>query len=409
MNSLTIISLRVLFLAGIFVTVVTTHSFGSDIPLCTSVRSAISDEDWKYVVSNYDMVLTLFSPNRNLVAENERVKWIKSLNPEITLIVYGSAINSANFPLHSTGKPREHPDWFLRDESGGFVTDWEYKDALHLDPGNKEWQQYVGETLKAYVNRYGYDGVFIDLLLPTTKYVNFRKDRKAVNPKTGKPYTNSEWKQAGFNLLRTVRGCIGDDKLIIVNGSHGKEYFQTGYSDFLQLADGMFMEGFLGWRLNPQSSNSFETEEEWKADVDAIVDCARQGKIAMVIGNVQQHEGTTPQQYERFYRYITASFLLGMGKRHYVTFFPKVVGRPEQYSRADALPEFCKASLGEPRAEYYRTGGVYQRDFERGKVMVNPSSNKVTVKLDGTWKTAEGESVNSQVTLEPNTGVILIQ
>lgn len=402
--------LRVLPLAVIFTAVIAAHSFAAGIPLCTSVRSAITEEDWKYVTSHYELVLTLFSPNRGLGSENERVKRIKSLNPKLTLLVYGSAINAANFSLHASGKPREHPDWFLRDEAGEFVTDWEYKDALHLDPGNEEWQHYVGKTLRDYVNRYGYDGVFIDLVMPTAKYVNFRKSRKAVNPKTGRPYTDNEWREANFALLRRVRSYIGDKTLLIINGSRGKEYFRTGYYDFFQFADGMCIEGFMGWNLDPQSPDSFEREEGWKADVDALVDCAKRGKIAMVIGNVKQRQAAPPEVYERYYRYITASFLLGMGKRHYVTFFPKVSGRPEQYSRSEGiLPEFCNVSLGEPQGEYYRAEGLYQRDFEQGKVIVNPSDNKVNAGLTGSWETAEGGTAVSSITLAPHSGVILIK
>ncbi|MFH0790039.1 MAG: hypothetical protein V2A64_00230, partial [Candidatus Omnitrophota bacterium] len=83
--------LKFLFLAGILTTTMAVDSFAGSIPLCTSVRSAISEKDWEYVASHYDLVLTLFSPNRNLGSENERVQWIKSLNPKLTLLVYGSA------------------------------------------------------------------------------------------------------------------------------------------------------------------------------------------------------------------------------------------------------------------------------------------------------------------------------
>lgn len=166
----------------------------------------------------------------------------------------------------------------------------------------------------------------------------------------------------------------------------------------------------MGWNLDPLSPGTFEREEIWKADVDTLADCARRGKIAMVIGNVKQRQGVSYGQYERYYRYITASFLLGMGKRHYVTFFPKVVGRPGQYSRSDSeFPEFCNVSLGGFLGSYYREEGVYQRDFERGKVMVNPSVEKMSVSLDGVWESVEGDNAVSPIMLAPHSGVILIK
>ncbi|MBM3888838.1 MAG: hypothetical protein FJ388_06890, partial [Verrucomicrobia bacterium] len=223
------------------------------IPLCLSVRSRIPDDDWRHIATRYGLVMTLFSPTargKDLSGENDRVRWIKSLNPKLKLVVYGSAINAANVRLHAWRQPREHPAWFLKNEAGEWVTDWEYGGALHLDPGNAEWQEFMAKAYDDYLSRYGYDGVFVDLVSSTTHYINFKKTSKTVNPKTGKAYTDAEWKAATLGLLRTVRRHIGD-KLMIINGSRGQKYFQTGYADFLAVADGMCNEGFTGWLQDP--------------------------------------------------------------------------------------------------------------------------------------------------------------
>ncbi|MEW6358621.1 MAG: putative glycoside hydrolase [Planctomycetota bacterium] len=382
------------------------------IPMFTSVRTAISDEDWRHVASRYDLVMTLFSPTaggKDLSGENERVKWVKSLNPNLTMLVYGSVINASNVRLHAWRQPQEHPEWFLKNEAGDWVCDHEYGGALHLDPGNAEWQEYMATAYKDYIARYGYDGAFVDLVISTTHYVNFRKTGKAVNPKTGKPYTDAEWKEATLGLLRTVRRHIGD-KLMIVNGSRGADYFRTGYADFLSVADGMCNEGFTGWMQDPTNPR-FVPEENWKADVDALADCARRGKIVLAVGNVKKREDAEPAEpYDRLYRYIAASFLLGMGERHYLMFYAKVHGRPECYSPGDeVLPAVCNVSLGKPKGNYYQADGVYQRDFERGKALVNSTTREATVKLKGAWKTPEAKPVVSPLVLPPHTGAILLQ
>ena len=56
---------------------------------------------------------------------------------------------------------------------------------------------------------------------------------------------------------------------------------------------------------------------------------------------------------------------------------------------------------------YYRAGGVYQRDFERGKVLVNPTGQDVKVELQGTWHTDEGVPVDSPLLMPGHTGAIL--
>jgi len=384
---------------------------GRSIPLWTNVREPISDEAWRHIASRYSLVFTLFSPTaggKDLSSENDRVKWIKSLNPDLPVLVYGSAINAANFRLHAWKKPREHPDWFLRDEAGGWVTDWEYTGGLHLDPGNREWQNYVATTLEDYINRYGYDGVFLDLVDTTPKYVNFKKTLKAVNPKTGKPYTDAEWKQANLEMLRTVRSHIGD-KLLVINGARGRYYFHTGYSDFFAFADGLCNEGFTGWSQGPLPRPI--SEHDWKADVDALVDCAKCGKIVLAVANVKKREKTESRaQYEELYRYIAASFLLGMGKRQYLMFYAKVWQRPESYGRSgEVLPALCSVSLGEPRAEYYRQHGVYQRDFKHGKVLVNPASKPAVVPLEGAYNRPDGKPVADPFKMPPRSGAILLR
>lgn len=373
--------------------------------LFTAVRKRISDEEWRHIARNYSAVFTLFSPARaELSGENRRVKWVKSLNPDLLVLVYGSAINAANFPLNAQNPPREHQDWFLRDEAGEFVTDWEFRDAAHPDPGNLEWQNYVGSTLKDYIERYGYDGVFLDLTMATTKYVNFRKKYKAVNPKTGRPYTDADWKQATMNLLRILRQYIGD-KILIINGEgEGMAYFRNRYSDFFKYADGMSCEGFTGW-FGSETRLGYASEEGWKASVDTVVDCAERGKTFIAATSVGRREGL-----EKLYLYIGTSFLLGMGERHYLALRVHTENTGDSFDPAtEKLAPFCKASLGRPLAKYYYNNRVYQRDFEFGKVLVNSKPAEVAITLDGIWKSMEGNAITFPLAMSPHSGCILLK
>lgn len=387
------------------------HVAADGIPLCTSVRSRILDDDWRHVASRYSLVMTLFSPTaggKDLSSENNRVRWIKSLNPKLTLLVYGSAINAANLRLQASGEPTEHREWFLRSDTGEWLTDHEYRRALHLDPANKEWQRFMAGAYKDYIARYGYDGVFVDLVTPTTHYVNYKKNGKAVNPRTGKVYADADWKAANLELLRVIRGAIGN-KLMIVNGAgEGRSYFKDGYSDFLAVADGAALEGFLGWWQKPPWKGA---EADWRTDVDALVDCAKRGKIALATANVlKRAEGESAEAYEELYRFITASFLLGTGKGHCFAYYAKVPGRPEDYRPGEeVLPACGNVSLGEPRGAYQQKDGVYQREFERGRVFVNPTAREGRVHLSGRWKTAEGQAVVSPLVLPSRTGAILLR
>ena len=63
--------------------------------------------------------------------------------------------------------------------------------------------------------------------------------------------------------------------------------------------------------------------------------------------------------------------------------------------------------LGSPTNDYYSFYSVYARDFENGKVLVNPTTSSYTVSLDQNYKTLDGETVSS-VTLDGHTGVVLL-
>lgn len=55
---------------------------------------------------------------------------------------------------------------------------------------------------------------------------------------------------------------------------------------------------------------------------------------------------------------------------------------------------------------YRRTGGVYERSFTNGEVLVNPTTSPVTISLGGRFLD-EGGAVVTTVTLQPHTGRIL--
>lgn len=409
--------IKILFIKQLNLLLVSFLATGSllagNIPLAISIRTVVSKNDYRYLADKYSLIFTVFSPwigGKDLSNENECVMQIKSLNPTRIMLVYGSAINAANVRLRAYRQPQEHPEWFLKNEAGEWVANWEYTNSLQLDPGNTQWREFMAKAYKDNITRYGYDGVFVDIVNTTTHYINNKKASKAVNPKTGKAYTDQEWKEAMLGLLQTVRRHIGD-KLMIVNGSRGQEYFQTRYADFLTVADGMCNEGFTGWAQNPTKSK-FESEDKWKADVDALADCARRDKIVIAVANVKERESTEPAAaYEARYRYIIASFLLGMGKRHYLQFYARVPGKPAGVYQPgkDVLPAPCNVQLGEPSGTYQQKDGVYQREFQRGKVLVNPTVRQVRVTFRGAWRNDKGETVLSPLVLPAHTGVILLR
>jgi len=68
-------------------------------------------------------------------------------------------------------------------------------------------------------------------------------------------------------------------------------------------------------------------------------------------------------------------------------------------------PEY-EIKLGAAQGEHYRKDGVYQRDFERGKVMVNPTLKDFRVKLEDEFRLWGKERVR-EVKLPAYSGALL--
>ena len=68
------------------------------------------------------------------------------------------------------------------------------------------------------------------------------------------------------------------------------------------------------------------------------------------------------------------------------------------------------APLGAPSGEYAKLeGGLYQRKFERGLVLVNPSDDERKSSIDEGYRTLSGTPVDIAVTLSAHTGLILLK
>jgi hypothetical protein len=118
-----------------------------------------------------------------------------------------------------------------------------------------------------------------------------------------------------------------------------------------------------------------------------------------VLQETRLRTSATAEQKDAWYKFTLASWLLGNDGRSFFHF---------SYEHADAtvLRKWHRLDLGTAVEPYGKVGGVYQRTFSGGRVLVNPTSSTVVVSLDGTYTTLSGAPVTS-VTLPPKTAEIL--
>jgi hypothetical protein len=188
--------------------------------------------------------------------------------------------------------------------------------------------------------------------------------------------------------------------LVYGNGLlHGGRYFDPDAptSVILNGIDGGMVELFA--RSPFSSINDYKNEAEWKKDVEMLTDAGARGKSITV--TTKTWSGGSQAQQTAWHRYSLATFLMGFQPGFYYSFL---------YNDHDALKDhpYWKMDLGAPVGTYGKRGGVYERVFQNGRALVNPTNSSQTVNVGGTYKNQDGQPVTGSVVLRAHEGEILI-
>ena len=295
-------------------------------------------------------------------------------------------------------------DWILRDENGEFVQSVESPAAYFLDIGNSEYQEWVADWTKQYLDQYGFDGVLADRSLYTT-LDDFCWDttQKPVNPRTGLVYTDGEIKQACIELINRIRDKISP-RLVICNGIfHGTRFWNR--PDYIDILVGSRIDGVMSEGMFYRYDGRWISEQEWLESVDFArwmednfleeeskiflphIDCSR-----------NLPDGCSAQQMAT---YVFSSLLMSAGNSQ------KYVGFGNTTFQ-DYAQELFNIDLGFPAGNYSMIEGthVYTRDFSNVKILVNPTFDSYTVNLGNHYGNSSGQTMY-EIAVEPHTGVIL--
>jgi hypothetical protein len=296
-------------------------------------------------------------------ANGEVVKRIKSADPETIVLHHLNVMDRDQSPdLYEIRT--KHPDWLLRDKKGNPCRAYNKverygKGARWAFDPRSDWKKFYAQRV-VEITEAGYDGIFAD---NTWKYYNWEGNYWELD------MTNDEWIQAWAEFLGYVKAQLGD-KLLICNGDPEEKYLEN--------SDGDMLESFMRIPLR-----NFWDEMERAKLVSGM------GKILI---NHSYYANEMITDFNLFRWYYTNS-LLTDGYFCYATTF--------DYWH----PEY-EIKLGAAQGEYYQKHGVYQRDFERGKVMVNPTLKDFKVKLKDEFKLWGKEKVR-EVKLPAYSGALL--
>jgi len=379
-------------------------SLGSGIPIGVQLdepkSSELSDDDLKDLASKYDAI-----SDRRVDFTPAQIKKLKEFNPSITVIRYvnfSSIFSTGGLSSKSDRQKliQENPEMVLKDNSGeNEPALWGGGSGVTMDPANTKWKEFLSSESYEIVNEKGYDGIMADVVLMANKLPN---KFGGINPKTNKVYTTEEYRGAQYETLKAVKQKIGGKKLIANNIRFGKAYFEEGSSRFLEVTDGVVSEEFRG--LTKMSLDQYFPEDDWEKDVEMLLDVQSKGKSIMAFVKYDKNTASDEKKLTEYNRFMLATYLLGKGD---LSSFG--IGILEGIGKgSDIYDPIFKTDIGKPIGNYSKKDGIYQREFEKAKVLVNPAEKDVQVKLDKTYKTIDGD-LTSEINMKAHMGIILLK
>jgi hypothetical protein len=248
----------------------------------------------------------------------QHVQAIKAINPNTVVLAYFNPLFGG-----SDGKP--HTEWYLRDASGQTHSSG-YNEPL-MDLTNAGWRAMCVQISQNALQK-GFDGLVLD---------NGLTSPNVLWPGSWSG-SDSQWQSSTIALYKSIKQAAGG-KIVIYNGA----YFISGYVDAL---DGWMDEGFPFYK-------------GWENSIGFALDASSKGKLTLFYA-----QGSTSDRY-----FCYCSALLTDG---YFFYAPTGTKWFDDYG----IQLGTALNKAEKQAD-----GTWQRDYQYGTVVVNPSSKTAHIDL----------------------------
>jgi len=295
------------------------------------------------------------------------------------------------------------PAWIIKDKNGAIVQNAWIPNEVMLDHGNMDFVDYyfdffvqvpstiAGGRWKGTYTQRAWNMRFLD------NYNVYLQDgwgwsSRPINPATGKEFTQAEREQDILSAAARLR-YLADTE------ANGLKYMANVWSDveavyfdreiYPELMQYVDYAMFESWTTNLSAEPV--SEDIWRRRVLAAQDMIQNRRAEPV---VQAGIGD--------FWYALSSLLLvrenGKG----------MIWSQDIFSDA-ILQKLNSLDMGKPTQSMVYLSGAYQRNWERGKIVVNPNDTKtVTVSLGGNYKDLETGSIVNSVTLTPKKGKVFV-
>lgn len=270
-------------------------------------------------------------------ARTDRVQLFHQAHPGIVVLAYtcGFDVNEDS-PLFARIRDR-HPDWFLRDAAGRPIHSYRDPKRWALDCGRDDVRDFFADSARRRVSELGADGILEDNVLPSWDYRNLAPGASRLE----RYATVAEWRAALERYLAALERAVAPAPVaaneVVPWTSHARivavEQLPPGGPRWEEM-----VRGFAAVARDPARIPYLQQR------LDGPLDPMR--------------------------AFATASYLMAVepgallslqwnGPREAVT----------------ALPEY-RLSLGRPLGPARQAAGVWWRDFERARVLVNPTAQE---------------------------------
>lgn len=348
-------------------------------------EGALSEDNLKFIAQNFDLMDTGFG---------DHVANIKSFNPNLIIIGYRDVM--AMYPFYPDWVDVDsHENWFLHDINGNRLQrpPWNW---YAMDVGSNGWRNHFADMVINETATFPFfDGLFADdvwPIFPTSGWLNDSVPNPRIEP---------SWHKDMTNFLSFLKNAMGE-KLVVPNAAYDQYYVNA--------TDGAMYEGFChsSW----ENSSSFAGEDIILLQINLLSNISRQGKIFLTLSGTNISDNATQGELQKSHDtmlYCFSGFLLGWNDENsYFGWndFSSKDGSHGYYHEMDYARQ-----LGYPITDYYRIDNqpVYARDFDYGKVLMNPTSNDgIAIDLNRNYRTSSGEIV-SKIILNSHSGEILLK
>jgi hypothetical protein len=309
-------------------------------------------------------------------------KALRAYNPAFLVLHYHLAMwqsaPATQFILDGTMWGNDYPTvttseaWFWHDAQGQRVTS-SADQKLLMNVSVQGFQQYWAQSLEQQVADGQYDGIMFDSASPALLQGECggsgtgQDSRLAGTAARSTGFTElggATWVAAWQTWIAALSATLSSQGIALIPNTSA---FTTGWDNTdYTLSPGAFIEGFAGTGF---------AVSDWQASTNELLKLASLDRI-MILQNYLSSAADVATRM-----YYLGNYLLVKGHHTYLDYF---AGGPLEW-----YPEWA-VDLGPPTTPTTTdvatldSGGVYRRDFQKGSVLVNPTSSPVTVQLGAT-------------------------